>query len=178
MIIQTDADGTIYKGNLLISLGWLYLRLLFKKKRYLRLINRSIRLPFFYFLSYIPSYIYAVFIPFKDCPIELIKEIKNPLREKWLDRIEKLKPHKIIIISHQEKTILKIFIQNNPKLRKYNFKIISNTAITKEGKFTGKSQIIITPLTKYGYINKSWIYLGDLKDYFFYGRKNEKFILT
>jgi len=177
MIVQTDADGTIYKGNLLVSLGWRYLRFLFREKRYLRLINRSIGLPIFYFLSYIPYYVYTAFIPFKDCPIELIKEIKNPLREKWLDKIEKLKPDKIIIISHQERTILKTFIQNDSRLRKYNFEIISNIAFIKEGKFTGKSKIIVTPYTKYGYIDKNQVYLGDLRDYFLYGKGKEKFIL-
>ena len=177
MIVQTDADGTIYKGNLLVSLGWIYLGFLFRKKKYPRFINRLIRLPFFYFLSYVPSYVYTAFIPFKDCPVELIKEIKNPLREKWLDKIEKLKPDKIIIISHQEKTILKTFIENNPKLQKYNFKIISNSAFVEEGKFTGKSEIIITPYTKYGYINKGWVYLGDLRDYIFYREKEGNFIL-
>ena len=177
MIVQTDADGTIYKGNLLISLGWIYLRFLFRKKKYLRFINRSISLPLFYFLSHIPSFIYTAFIPLKDCPVELVQEIKNPLRGKWLDKIEKLKPNKIIIISHQEKTILETFIKNNPKLKKYNFEIISNLAFIKEGKFTGKSKIIITPHTKYGYINKEWLYFGDLRDYLLYGRKEDKFIL-
>jgi|GEM_PF-6335431 len=177
MVVQTDADGTIYKGNLLISLGWSYLRFLFGQKKYLQFTDRLIKLPFFYFLSYIPRYTFTVFLPFKDCPIELINEIKNPLKEKWLAKVEELKPDKIIIISHQEKTILKTFIQNVPELRKYNFEIISNTAPIKEGKFTGKSEIIITPYTKYGYINKDWVYLGDLRDYLLYGRREEKFIL-
>lgn len=177
MVVQTDADGTIYKGNLLVSLGWHYLRFLFRKKKYLQFLDRLIRLPLFYFLAYIPRYTFTAFLPFKDCPVELINEINKPLRKKWLDKIEEFMPDRIVIISHQERTILETFIKNSPELRKYNFEIISNAAPIREGKFTGKSEIIITPHTKYGYINKNWVYLGDLRDYRLYGKKAEKFIL-
>lgn len=177
MIVQTDADSTIYKGNLLISLGWSYLRFLFRQKQYLKLIDKLIRLPFFYCLSYIPRYTYAAFLPFKDCPVGLINEIKNPLRKNWLDKIEEFKPDKIIIISHQERTVLETFIRNIPELRKYNFEIISNVALIEDGKFNGESEIKITPYTKYGYINKDWIFLGDLRDYILYGKGKKNFIL-
>jgi hypothetical protein len=176
MIIQTDADDTIYKGNLLVSLGWRYLFFLFKKRKILKFFDRLIELPFFYFLSYIPNYIYTAFIPFRDCPLGLVNEIKKPLRKKWINKIKELKPEKIIIITHQEKKILKRFIFNNPDLRNYNFEIIANTAFIENGNFTGKSKIIITPYTKYGYINSKYIYLGDFLDYLLYGRKSKNFI--
>lgn len=175
MIIQTDADDTIYRGNLLVSLGWRYLFFLFKKRKFL---SRLIELPFFYFLSYFPSYIGTAFVPFKNCPIELISEIKNPLKIKWLAKIKELKPEKIVIISHQEKTILAQFIKNNSELKKYNFEIMANTAFIENGNFTGKSKIIITPYTKYGYIDERYIYLGDSRDYLLYGRKSKNFIFV
>ena len=177
MIIQTDADGTIYKGNLLVSLGWVYLRYLLKKEKYLQFFDRLIKLPVFYFLSYIPQYTYLAFLPFKGCPFELASEVKNPVKKKWISEIERLKPEKIIVISHQEKTILGKFIKNTPELKNYNFEIISNSAQIEDGKFTGKSEIKINLYTKYKFVDKNFFFLGDMRDYLFYGRKAEKFIL-
>jgi hypothetical protein len=125
----------------------------------------------------VPRYIYTAFLPFEGCPIELIYEIKNPLKANWLYTIKKLRPDKIVVISHQAKIILEGFIQNNPELQKYNFEIISNIAFLKEGKFTGKSEIVINHHTKLKYINKNQVFLGDLKDYSLYGKRPKKFIL-
>ena len=177
MILQTDADGTIYKGNLLISLGWVYLRFLFKKKKYLHFFNRLIALPSFYFLSHIPQYTHLAFLPFKGCPVELVREAKNPIKKKWIAEAERVNPEKIIIISHQEGTILREFIKNTPELKNYTFEIISNSAQIEAGLFTGKSEIKINLYTKYKFVDKNFFYLGDLRDYIFYGRKTEKFIL-
>jgi len=178
MIIQTDADGTIYRGNLLVSLGWCYIRFLFKEKKYLSFIDKLIRLPFFYFLSHLPFFIKTAFIPFEDCPIELINEIRKPLSKKWLEAVKKLNPEKIIVISRQEKNILRAFIDNCPELKKYNPEIISNVAGVSGGKFTGKFEILINPYQKQEYINEDLFYLGDLRDYFLWGRKKSKFILV
>ena len=178
MIIQTDADGTIYRGNLLVSLGWSYARFLFKEKKYFSFIDRLIRLPFFYFLSHLPFFIGTAFIPFKGCPIELAEKIRKPVKEKWLKTVEKINPQKIVIISRQEKNLLKAFIDNSPELKKYNIEIMSNIAGVNRGKFTGKFKIIIKPYRKQWYVDESLIYLGDLRDYFLWGRKNNKFILV
>jgi hypothetical protein len=178
MIIQTDADGTIYSGNLLVSLGWRYVHFLFKEKKFFLFLDRLIRLPFFYFLSHVPFCIKAAFVPFKGCPVSLAGEIRKPIRLKWLKAVEKLNPEKIIIISRQEKNILQAFINSCPELKKYNLEIISNVARLDQGKFTGKFDILINPYRKQGYINNDLIYLGDLRDYLFWGRNKPKFILV
>lgn len=178
MIIQTDADNTIYKGNLLVSLGWRYLFFLFREKKYLQFLDRFFKLPLFYFISLIPQYVHTAFLPFKGCPVGLIKEIKNPLKDKWIKVIKEINPERIIIISHQEETVLKAFIESNHRLKNYNFEIISNRAIIEKGKFTGEAEVIINPRTKYQYVNKELIYIGDLKDYFYYGEKKDNFILV
>ncbi len=178
MIIQTDADGTIYRGNLLVSLGWSYARFLFKEKKYFSFIDRLIRLPFFYFLSHLPFCISTAFIPFKGCPVELAEKIKKPVRKKWLEAVRRLNPEKIIIISRQEENILQAFVNNCPELKKYNPEIISNVAGISGGKFTGKFEILINPYQKQEHINEDLFYLGDLRDYFLWGRKKSKFILV
>jgi glycosyltransferase involved in cell wall biosynthesis len=178
MIIQTDADGTMYEGNLLVSLGWRYLIFLLRKRKYFSFVGKAIKLAFFYFLSHVPHYIHTAFFPFRGCPIELIHEVKKPLRRKWLEAIEKIWPEKIIVISRQEKNLLEAFIGNKQELKKYKFEIKSNIALIKDGKFTGKIEIIISPYRKHGYIDDDLIYLGDLRDYFLWGRKKNNFILV
>lgn len=178
MIIQTDADGTIYRGNLLVSLGWVYARFLFKEKKYFSFIDRLIRLPFFYFLSHLPFCIGTAFIPFRGCPVELVKNIKKPVRKKWLKAVEKINPEKIVIISRQERNLLRAFIDNSPELKKYNIEIMSNVADVSCGKFTGKFKILIKPYQKQGHVDEGLIYLGDLRDYLLWGRKKSKFILV
>jgi len=177
MVIQTDADGTIYQGNLLVSLGWGYARFLFKEKKYLAFVDRLIRLPFFYFLSHLPFCINAAFIPLKGCPIDLAEKIKKPVRKKWLEAVEKINPKKIVIISRQERSLLQAFVDNAPELKKYNIEIISNVAGISDGKFTGKFKILIKPYQKQGHVDADLIYLGDLRDYLFWGRRKSKFIL-
>jgi hypothetical protein len=179
MIIQTDADGTIYRGNLLVSLGWKYIHFLFKKGKYGLFLKSIFKLPFFYFLSRLPSCMNLALEPFYNCPIELVDQIKKPIRKKWLNFIEKNNPEKIIIISRQEKNLLRIFIENSSDLKKYRDKIeiISNSAVIKDDKFTGEFMISIGQFQKQGYVDDKLIYLGDLSDYLFWGRKNQKFIL-
>jgi hypothetical protein len=178
MIIQTDADGTIYRGNLLVSLGWKYASFLFKKGKYFSFVDRLIRLPFFYFLSHLPFFINTAFIPFLGCPIDLAQKIKKPVRGKWLKAVEKIKPEKIIIISRQERSLLQAFIDNSPELKKYNIEIFSNIAETSGGKFTGKFKILIKPYQKQGHVDEDLIYLGDLRDFILWGHKRKKFILV
>jgi hypothetical protein len=178
MVIQTDADGTIYRGNLLVSLGWIYARFLFQEKKYFSLFGKLIKLPFFYFLSHLPFCMGAAFVPFEGCPFELVKKIKKPVREKWLKIIEKINPEKIIIISRQEKNLLLAFISNSPELKKYKIEVISNIADVVDKKFTGKFKIIIRPYQKEGYVDENLIYLGDLRDFVLWGRKKNKFILV
>ncbi len=178
MIIQSDADGTIYRGNLLVSLGWRYLRFLFKEKKYLLFLDRLVKLPFFYFSSHLPFCISVAFVPFNGCPVDLVKEIRKPVRKKWLKVVEKINPEKIVIISRQERNILQAFIDNSPELKKYNIEIISNVAGISSGKFTGKFEILINPYQKQAHINEDLFYLGDLRDYFLWGRKKSKFILV
>lgn len=178
MIIQTDADGTIYKGNLLVSLGWRYASFLFKEKKYLLFIDRLIRLPFFYFLSHLPFCINTAFIPFRGCPVKLAGEIKKPVRKKWLKVVEKINPSKILIISRQEGNLLRAFIDNSPELKKYKIEIISNIADVSCEKFTGNFKILIKPYHKHRHVDQDLIYLGDLRDYIFWGRKKNKFILV
>ncbi|MAE42566.1 hypothetical protein CMO93_02240 [Candidatus Woesearchaeota archaeon] len=178
MVIQTDADGTIYHGNLLVSLGWAYLFYLLKKGKYLELIERLLQLPLFYFVSFIPKFTYTAFIPFKDCPLSLIDKIDNKLNKKWLNQISKLNPKKIIIITRQEKAVLLGFISRNKILKKFNFEIISNEAQIKNKKFTGKVNIRITPTSKYKFVKKDLLFIGDFHDYMRYGCKNRNFILV
>ncbi|MFH1401965.1 MAG: hypothetical protein ABIG40_03330 [Parcubacteria group bacterium] len=178
MIIQTDADGTIYQGNLLVSLGWRYIRFLFKEKKYFLFADRLVRLPFFYFFSHLPFFIQTAFVPFKDCPVELINETRKPLKKKWLKTVKELNPDRIIIISRQDKNILEAFIDNCPELKKYNPEIISNVAGINGGKFTGKFEILVNPYQKQEHINEDLFYLGDLRDYFLWGRRKNKFILV
>lgn len=178
MDIQTDADGTIYRGNLLVSLGWEYVHFLFLNKKYFSALNKLISLIFFYFLSHLPFCMKLAFIPFRGCPVELIGKIKKPINKKWLKIVEKNNPEKIIIISRQEKNILQLFIKNSPELKKYNnIEILANAADVKDGQFTGKFRISIRQYHKQGYINDDLVYLGDLRDYVLWGRKKKKFIL-
>jgi hypothetical protein len=177
MIIQSDADGTIYQGNLLVSLGWSYIRFLFGKKKYLLFADRLIKLPFFYFFSHLPFFINTAFIPLKDCPLELVNGIKKPLKKKWLEAVTRLNPEKIIIVSRQDRNILQAFINQRPELKKYNLEIVANEAVIKEGKFTGKFKISINPYHKHEYVNPDLFYLGDLRDYLLWGRKRSNFIL-
>jgi len=178
MIIQTDADGTIYRGNLLVSLGWRYAGFLFKEKKYLAFLDRLIRLPFFYFLSHLPFFINTAFIPFKGCPVKLSAQIQKPIRQKWLKVVEKINPDKILIISRQEGNLLQAFIDNSPELKKYNIEIVSNIATVSQGKFTGNFEILIKPYRKHRHVDENLIYLGDLRDYLFWGRKKNKFVLV
>ena len=117
-------------------------------------------------------------MPFKDCPIELINEIRKPLRKKWLKAVRRLNPDKIIIISRQERNLLRAFISNSPELKKYNIEIISNVADINDRKFTGNFKILVNPYQKQGHVDKDLIYLGDLRDYFLWGREKSKFILV
>ena len=171
--VQTDADNTIYHGNLLVSLGWLYLSYLLKNRKYIRFISRLIELPLFYFLSSIPCLIHTAFLPFRGCPINLAGKINNKLNKRWLKKIKELKPKKIIIVTHQDKTLVERYIRK--KGIPGRFKIISNRMEIKKGRFTGKAKVSITYMTKYDYVNKDILYIGDLKDYTYYGRKNRNF---
>lgn len=178
MTIQTDADGTIYQGNLLVSLGWEYIRFLFQRKQYLLVLDRLFCLPFFYFLSHLPFCMRMAFVPFRGCPVELAEKIKKPVSIKWLKVVEKINPKKIIIISRQEKNLLQIFIKNSLELRKFNnIEIFSNTAEINNGKFTGKFAISIRQYHKQGYIDNDLVYLGDLRDFVLWGCKKKNFIL-
>lgn len=176
-IIQTDADNTIYQGNLIISLGWFYLGYLLKNKHWGSFLNKLFQLPFFYFLSWIPRYFHKAFYPFKDCPVDLLQKLKNPVKEDWVNKVEEFNPEKIIIITDQERTILETYIGLTPTLKKYNFEIISNEVEIKNNKFTDRVNIKLTPTTKAQYIQNDKVYLGDLRDYLFYRGKLKKFIL-
>ncbi|NHJ03550.1 MAG: hypothetical protein EAX90_01915 [Candidatus Heimdallarchaeota archaeon] len=177
MIIQTDADGTIYKGNLLVSLGWYYLGYLFTNKFFGKFISRLFELPFYYFISLIPNFVHTAFIPFRGCPISLIDKVNNKLKTKWVKLIEKYNPEKIIIISHQDKTLLLGFLKNKKLIQKYNFELISNEGEILKNNFSGKVTIKVNVYTKYRYINKEILFLGDIKDYFRYGLHNKNFLL-
>jgi len=159
-------------------LGWRYVNFLFKEKKYLSFIDRLIRLPLFYFLSHLPFCIGAAFVPFKGCPVELAEEIKKPIRGKWLKVVERINPEKILVISRQEKNLLRAFINNSPELKKYNIEIISNIADVSYGKFTSNFKILIKPYHKHRYVDENLIYLGDLRDYLFWGRGKNKFVLV
>lgn len=177
MIVQTDADGTIYHGNLLVSLGWKYLAYLFNNREYLDFLSRIIELPFFYFVSFIPQYVHTAFIPFRNCPVELINQVDNRLKTKWLNLIQKYNPEKIIVVTHQDKSLLLGFLDNKGLIKKYNFEFISNEGIIKNKKYNGKAKIKITTSTKYDYIKKETTFIGDYRDYIHYGINHKNFIL-
>jgi hypothetical protein len=177
MIVQTDADGTIYYGNLLVSLGWKYLFYLFSKRKYLDFLSRIIELPFFYFVSFIPKYVHTAFIPFRNCPIELTNQVNNRLKTKWLKLIQKYDPEKIIVVTHQDKSLLLGFLKNKGLTKRYNFEIMSNEGVIKNKKYNGKAKIKINTSTKYDYIKKDNIFIGDYRDYIHYGINHKNFVL-
>lgn len=177
MIIQTDADGTIYSGNLLVSLGWKYLFYLFQKRRYAVFFSRLIELPFFYFLSCIPGYVHTAFIPFRDCPVCLANQVNNRLKKEWLEKIKQYGSGKIIIITHQDRYLLMEYLKNRGLTKRYDFDLISNEGIIKNGRYSGKARIWVNASTKYDYIRKNRIFMGDYKDYLYYGARNENFVL-
>lgn len=175
-IIQTDADGTIYKGNLLVSLGWKYLHYLLSKGHIGKFLLRVLELPFYYFISLIPKFVHTAFIPFRGCPIFLVEKLNNKLKENWIKFIESSKTRKIRIISHQDKTLILGYLKNKGLVEKYNFEIISNEGLIHGNVFSGKAKIIINKHTKYDFINKDQPFLGDFRDYRRYGRKNNNFV--
>jgi hypothetical protein len=174
--VQTDADNTIYRGNLLVSLGWIYLGYLFKQGKYLKFLDRLIELAFFYFISSVPRFIFTAFIPFRGCPIELADKVNNRLNKRWLKKIKEIKPKRIIIVTHQDKTLIERYIRK--KGIPGRFKIVSNRMEIKKGRFTGKAKVRITYLTKYDYVKRDILYIGDFKDYTYYGRKSRNFSLV
>ena len=174
--IQTDADGTIYKGNLLVSLGWKYLLHLLSKGKIAKFLLKLIELPFYYFISLNPRFVHTAFIPFRGCPIVLVERLNNKLKKNWTDFIVRLEPKKIKIISHQDRALILGYLKNKGLAMKYNFEIISNEGLIQGDVFTGKAKIIINKHTKYEFVDRNLPFLGDFRDYRRYGKKNENFI--
>ncbi len=163
-MIQSDADNTIYRGNLLVSLGWLYLFYLFKEKKYYLLIKKLIQLPRYYIIYLITQNIERAYVPFKDCPINLILSSKKRIKKSWL---KKVGSSKVVIITRQDKNLLDLFLKGKIK----NYRIVGNEAETVNGKITGNIKVNITNKNKLDFIDKNIPYIGDLRDYLRFGKK-------
>lgn len=90
--LQTDADGVIWRKNLLLSLGEGFVYDLIKRGQYKNAFGKLSQLVIHYFLSKPVDKTHLAFVPFRDCPMYLLaNQYRQRIQDVFKRRMEEAK---------------------------------------------------------------------------------------